>query len=354
MPKALVAMSGGVDSSAAALLAGDMGYECVGAMMRLYDNADAGIPEGRSCCNLSDADDARRVAMKLGMRFYVFNFTDDFRRRVMGRFACEYMRGATPNPCIDCNRYMKFEKLMDRADMMGCEKLVTGHYARVERKGGKYVLKKARDVSKDQSYVLYMLTQDKLSRLLLPLGELKKTEVRAIAESRGLITARKRESQDICFAPDGDYAAVIERCTGRKCAPGVFTDEKGAVLGRHEGVIRYTVGQRRGLGVAAGGRLYVRQIIPPENRVVLGAEDGLYSKSLTAADFNWISGEAPRHELRCRAKIRYRQPEQPCRARRNPDGTVDVEFDEPQRAIARGQAVVLYDGDTVLGGGTIM
>ena len=352
-PRAMIAMSGGVDSSAAAFLARERGYDCMGVMLRLFDNADAGLSEGRGCCSRSDAEDARAVAAALRMPFYVFNFTDAFRERVMRPFAESYLRGCTPNPCIACNRYMKFGLMFDRARLLGCEALVTGHYARIEEYGGRFHLLRAADPGKDQSYVLYNLTQEQLRHTLFPLGGMSKGETRRLAESLGFVTARKRDSQDICFAPDGDYAAAITRCTGRTCPGGNFVDEQGNVLGRHRGIVYYTVGQRRGLGVSASEPLYVRDIRPEDNTVVLSRRDGLFSRELYAADFNWISGHAPERPVRVEAKIRYRHAARPAAAEPGPGGTVRVIFDEPQRAVTRGQSVVLYDGDEVLGGGII-
>ncbi len=244
--KVLIAMSGGVDSSVAAKLLCYEGYECIGCTMKLYDNCDAGLPRGRTCCSLDDVEDARSVAFSLGMRYYVFNFKDDFREKVIKKFASGYLRGQTPNPCIDCNRYMKFDKLFERAKLLGCDKLATGHYARIEFDGRKYRLKKALDKSKDQSYVLYMLTQEQLAHALFPLGSLHKTDTRAIADTAGLSSAHKPDSQDICFVPDGDYAAAIERLAGIKAPCGNFIDASGKVIGTHRGITHYTVGQHRG------------------------------------------------------------------------------------------------------------
>ena len=249
--KILIAMSGGVDSSVAAKLLCDAGNECIGCTMKLFDNCDAGLSRSRTCCSLDDIEDARSVAFSLGMRYYVFNFKDDFREKVIKKFASAYLAGQTPNPCIDCNRYMKFDKLYERARLLGCDKIATGHYARIEFDGEKYLLKKARDESKDQSYVLYMLTQEQLAHTLFPLGELIKSETRAIAEASKLTNAQKPDSQDICFVPDGDYAAAIERLTGKTSAPGNFIDTDGNVLGTHRGITHYTIGQHRGLGLAA-------------------------------------------------------------------------------------------------------
>lgn len=351
--KALIAMSGGVDSSLAAKLMIDKGFECIGCTMKLYNNEDAGIERSRTCCSLDDVEDARSVAYKLGMPFYVFNFTDAFREKVIRKFIESYEKGITPNPCIDCNRYMKFDKLYERARVLGCDYIVTGHYARIEEKAGKFILKKALDENKDQSYVLYSMTQDQLAHTMFPLGNMRKTEVRAIAEQNGFINADKPDSQDICFVPNGDYASVIELQTGNKPVSGNFVDKQGNIIGKHKGVIHYTIGQRKGLGISSPEPLYVCRICPENSNIVLGRNDDLFSKESDAADFNWISGAAPKSEFRCKAKIRYRQTEQWATVIPTGKTTVHIVFDEPQRAITPGQAAVLYDGDTVLGGGTI-
>ena len=354
MKKALIAMSGGVDSSLAAKLTMDAGYSCIGCTMRLYENEDIGLTDSRTCCSLDDVADARSVAFSLGMPYYVFNFTDDFRKTVIADFVACYEAGTTPNPCIECNIHLKFGKLLERAKILGCDYIVTGHYARIEHDGEKYLLKKAADTSKDQTYVLYGLTQEQLSHLLLPLGGLLKEEVRKLAAEAGFINARKADSQDICFVPDGDYGAFLQRYTGKHYPPGDFIDENGKVLGRHRGIVQYTVGQRRGLGLPMGRPVYVKQIDPASNTVTVAEDSALYSKTLTADRFNWISGDIPSTPVICCAKIRYRHKEQPATVLSLPDGTVRVVFDEPQRAITPGQSVVLYDGDTVLGGGRIL
>lgn len=351
--KALIAMSGGVDSSLAAKLMKDKGFDCIGCTMKLYHNEDAGIESSRTCCSLDDVEVARSVAYKLGMPFYVFNFTDAFRDTVIRKFIESYENGITPNPCIDCNRYMKFDKLYERAKTLGCDYIVTGHYARIEEQAGKFVLKKALDETKDQSYVLYFMTQDQLVHTMFPLGSMQKTEVRAIAEESGFVNADKPDSQDICFVPNGDYASVIELQTGKESAEGNFVDKQGNNLGRHKGVIHYTIGQRKGLGVSSTEPLYVCNICPKDGNVVLGSNDDLFSREADVSDFNWISGEVPGSEFRCKAKIRYRQPEQWVTVIPTGADTVHIVFDEPQRAITPGQAAVFYDGDTVLGGGTI-
>ena len=355
MKKALIAMSGGVDSSVAALLMQQKGYECVGATMKLFENEQAGVKREKTCCSLDDVEDARSVAYRLHMPYYVFNFTANFEKEVMDRFVCAYEKGWTPNPCIDCNKYMKFRHLLDWAEEHGMEYVVTGHYARVEQDEatGRFLLKKGLDEGKDQSYVLYNLTQEQLAHIRLPLGGLHKTEVREIAEQHKFVNARKHDSQDICFVPDGDYAAAVERLTGAHSAPGRFVDTQGKVLGTHRGIIHYTIGQRRGLGIAAETPLYVCGIDVPRNEVVLGRNDDLFSTELDASGCNWISGDVPGAPLRVTARIRYRQPEQPCTVTATGPDAVHVSFETPQRAITRGQAVVFYDGDTVLGGGTI-
>ena len=352
--KVLVAMSGGVDSSVAAKLLTDGGHTCIGCTMKLYGNEDAGISRAHTCCSLDDVEDARSVACRLGMPYYVFNFSDSFREKVIGKFIDSYCRGITPNPCIDCNRYMKFDKLFERAKVLGCDHVATGHYARITFENGKYLLKKAADPSKDQSYVLYDMTQEQLAHTLFPLGGLCKAETRRIAEESGFLNAEKPDSQDICFVPNGDYAAVIELHTGKKAEPGDFVDSSGRVLGRHNGIIRYTIGQHRGLGLHLPEKKYVCRICPESNTVVLGDEEELYRREVLVGQFRWISGEAPREAIRCKAKLRYRQPEQWTRAEPADGGIVRLTFDEPQRAVTPGQAAVLYDGDTLLGGGVIL
>ena len=346
-------MSGGVDSSVAAKLMVDDGFECIGCTMKLFHNEDVGLERSRTCCSLDDVADARRVAYKLGMSFYVFNFTAAFHDTVLRKFMECYQNGCTPNPCIDCNRYMKFGKLFDRAKMLCCDYVVTGHYARIEESSGGFVLKKAIDETKDQSYVLYSMTQEQLARTKFPLGGMRKTEVRALAEQNGFVNADKPDSQDICFVPDGDYARVIELQTGCCSPTGNFVDQDGNVLGTHRGIVHYTIGQRKGLGISASEPLYVCGIRPENNTVVLGKKEALFTTQADVADFNWISGHAPDDKFRCKVKIRYRQPEQWATVAPDGECAVRIVFDEPQRAVTPGQAAVLYDGDVVLGGGTI-
>ena len=346
--RVLVAMSGGVDSSAAAALLCQAGYDCDGAMLKLYRGDDS------RCCSADDAEDARQAAARLGMRFYVFNETERFARCVMDVFAAEYAAGRTPNPCIECNRELKFGALLERALTLGYDYIATGHYARLDydERSGKYRLLRGRERRKDQSYVLYQLTQHQLSHLLLPVGDHDKEDIRALARQAGLDNADKGDSQDICFIPDGDYTAFLRR-QGVAMTEGDFVDSTGRVLGRHKGLPCYTVGQRKGLGVAAGKHVYVLSKNGADNTILLGDDAELFSPALTASRVNWISGETPTAPFRCAAKTRYSQTEAPCTVYPLPEGGMRVVFDQPQRAITAGQAVVLYDGEEVLGGGTI-
>lgn len=355
--KALIAMSGGVDSSVAAALMCERGYECIGATMKLYENEEIGIPRERGCCTLADTEDAREVAYALGMRYYVFNFADAFAKNVIDRFAHAYACGRTPNPCIDCNRYMKFAKLYERAVQLGCDTVATGHYARVRYNGetGRWNLLKSRNAAKDQSYVLCFLTQEQLAMASFPLGDFaSKEEVRAIAARYGFSSAAKRDSEDICFVPNGDYAAFLSRYTGITYPEGDFVDEEGHVLGTHRGIVRYTVGQRKGLGLSLPHPMYVSEIRPESNTVVLADADGVYFRALVAEDFNWIACVPPSAPIRVTAKTRYHAREAAATASVLADGTVRVVFDEPQRAVTAGQTVALYDGDIVVGGGVIL
>ena len=350
--KALIAMSGGVDSSVAAFLCKEKGLECTGCTMKLHNYNKTDGLQAKTCCSLDDVEDARSVAQRLGIPYYVFDFSGEFKEKIIDKFVASYISGVTPNPCIDCNRYMKFSKLYDRARELGCDYVVTGHYAKIEKSGEKYLLKKGLDESKDQSYVLCFLTQEQLSHTLFPLGELTKNEAREIAEKQGFVNAAKPDSQDICFVPDGNYAKVINELTGYVPEEGNFIDLDGNFMGKHRGVIHYTIGQRKGLGVTFGEPKYVCGIDPESNTVTLGNNADLFKREVRIDGINWISGEAPEGEFRCTAKIRYNQKEQPATV--IPNGSeATIIFDEPQRAITPGQAAVIYDGDTVVAGGII-
>lgn len=349
--KALIGMSGGVDSSVAAYLTMQAGFDCVGATMRLY----AGDTDTEStCCSLDDVEDARAVAHRLGIPFYVFNFTRDFEEKVMTPFVRCYEQGLTPNPCIECNRHLKFDRFLHRAQELGCSHIITGHYAQITSQNGRWLLRKAVDESKDQTYFLYTLTQHQLEHTLFPLGGLTKAEARAIAEEQGFLNAKKRDSQDICFVPDGDYLAFMKRYTGKTYESGDFLDLNGSKVGRHKGAVGYTLGQRKGLGLAMGAPVYVCSKDMAANTVTVGPNEALFSRCLRANSWNWFPFDELKEPMRVTAKARSRQAEQPAWVYPEENGFARVEFDEPQRAITPGQAVVLYNGDTVVGGGIII
>ena len=339
---ALVAMSGGVDSAVAAMLARSGGLSCEGAIMSLYPGATGGEAF------------ARAAAARLGIPFHVFDFSASFCDHVIDRFIGEYRRGHTPNPCIDCNRRIKFGLLLEKALELGKDYLITGHYARISRDaGGRYLLNKGVDAQKDQSYVLYSLTQEQLARVRFPLGSIEKRQVRDMATAAGFENAHNRESQDICFIPDGDYARFIEEYTGETPRKGRFIDVDGNDLGANKGVICYTIGQRRGLGLSMAFPPYVLEIRPEDDTVVVGNGELLYSKTLQARDVNMIAQDRLLSPVRAQVKIRYKHAAAPATVIQTGEDTLRVEFDEPQRAITKGQTAVIYDGETVLGGGTI-
>lgn len=340
--KVLVAMSGGVDSSVAAWLVQKSGAECAGAMMLLCGS--------RVFCDLPQDRDARQVAQRLQIPFYTLDTQEVFCREVVDTFVRTYEEGHTPNPCIRCNQTIKFGWFLDKALALGYDAVATGHYAKVEQmENGRYLLKKAADPGKDQSYFLACLSQQQLSRCIFPLGTLTKEQARSIASAQGFVTAAKRDSQDVCFIPDGDYKAFMERYTGKRYPAGDYLDREGNILGKHAGAVGYTIGQRKGLGIALGAPAYVCSKDMEANTVTLGSNDDLFSRELVADSWNWIAVDGLREPLRCFARVRYRHREQPATV--YPDGRVI--FDEPQRAITTGQTVVLYDGDTVIGSGII-
>lgn len=346
-------MSGGVDSSVAAFLMKEKGFDCIGATMKLHHYKDH-IEENSS--ELSDIESARSVADRMGMPFHVLYMEDRFETCVIRKFVDTYLDGHTPNPCIDCNRNLKFDALLESAFSFGMDYIVSGHYARIEKDPvtGRYLLKKAKDESKDQSYVLYSLTQEKLAHTLFPLGEFTKPEIRAIAEREGFVSAHKSDSQDICFIPDGDYASFIENYTGQKSIGGNFVLKDGTVVGKHKGQIHYTLGQRRGLGVAYKESLYVTAKCSENNTVILGRNEDLFRTEFDMNEINLIAFDTITEPIRCKVKTRYRHKEQWATVTRTGEDTLHVVFDEPQRAITPGQAAVMYDNDIVLGGGTIL
>lgn len=355
--KVVVGMSGGVDSSVAAYLLKKQGYEVIGVTMKVWQDPDEKYVEREDgCCGLSAVDDARRVANRIGIPFYVMNFKSVFKEKVIDYFIDEYLHGRTPNPCIACNRYIKFEELLKKAHSLGAYYVATGHYARIvqDKQTGRYLIKKSSAEAKDQTYTLYNLKQDQLKHILMPLGEYSsKEEIRKIAKEIGLDVANKPDSQEICFVPDNDYGKFIKKNIKNKIEPGDFVDTEGNILGKHKGIIYYTIGQRKGLGISLGKPAYVVDIIPEKNQVVLGENKDVFSFKLIAEDVNFIAFEKLTEPKKVQAKIRYSAKLAEAIIRPLDDDKVVVEFENAQRAITPGQAVVFYDGDVLVGGGTI-
>ena len=354
--KVVVGMSGGVDSSVAAYLLKEQGYDVIGVTMQIWQGeSQEQIEDNGGCCGITAVDDARRVAMQLDIPYYVMNFKNEFKKNVIDYFTDEYIHGRTPNPCIACNRHVKWESLLKRSLEIGADCIATGHYARIAQlENGRYAIRNSVTAKKDQTYALYNLTQEQLSHTLMPVGDYNKDEIRAIAEKIGIQVAHKPDSMEICFVPDNDYAGFITRETGYVSRPGNFVDLHGNILGTHKGIIHYTVGQRKGLGLAMGHPVFVVAIRPETNEVVIGENDDVFSTKLYANNINLMSVDKIEEPIRARAKIRYSHEGADCTIRMADDGLLECVFDEKQRAVTPGQALVIYDGDYVLGGGTII
>lgn len=353
--KVVVGMSGGVDSSVAAYLLKEQGYDVIGVTMQIWQDQEVYEQELQGgCCGLSAVDDARKVAQVLDIPYYVMNFKSDFKHSVIDYFVAEYERGYTPNPCIACNRYVKWESLLQRALDIGADYIATGHYARIEQlENGRYSIRNSVTAAKDQTYALYNLTQEQLKRTLMPVGEYEKDHIRQIAQEAGLPVAHKQDSQDICFVPDHDYAGFIARETGRESFPGNFVDESGLVLGQHKGMIHYTIGQRKGLGITADTPLFVKELRMDTNEVVLCKSESLFENICYVSNVNYMAIDDMSETTRAIGKVRYSHKGAPCTIEKMENGMLKCTFDEPQRAMTPGQAAVFYEGEHILCGGTI-
>ncbi|MCQ2539356.1 MAG: tRNA 2-thiouridine(34) synthase MnmA [Acetatifactor sp.] len=355
--KVIVGMSGGVDSSVAAYLLKKQGYDVIGVTMQIWQDEETAVQEENGgCCGLSAVDDARRVAECLDIPYYVLNFKKEFKCNVIDYFVEEYLQGRTPNPCIACNRHVKWEALLQRSLQLGADYIATGHYARVDKlPNGRYAIRNSVTAAKDQTYALFNLTQDQLAHTLMPVGEFTKEQIRELAGELNLPVAQKPDSQDICFVPDNDYAAVIEREAGdRVPGPGNFVDAAGKVLGRHKGITHYTIGQRRGLELPMGQRVFVTEIRPDTDEVVIGSNEDLFVNEVYCTDLNWMAIEDLKEPMRVLAKIRYNHKGDYCTIEKLEDGIVKCTFEEKVRAATPGQNAVFYDGEYVVGGGTII
>lgn len=351
--KVVVGMSGGVDSSVTAYLLKEQGYDVIGVTMQVWQEDEEYEAAEGGCCSLSAVEDARRVAYKLDIPFYVMNFKDIFKKNVIDYFIDEYMEGRTPNPCVACNKYIKFDALLKKAMDLGADYVATGHYATIEKVGDRYLLKRSEDDRKDQTYALYNLTQFQLAHTLMPCGVYKKDKIREIAKEIGLLVHNKKDSEEICFIPDNDHGSYIKKQVPGKVKEGYFVDKQGNILGKHKGIVYYTIGQRKGLGIALGTPVFVTDINPLTNTVVLGSEEDIFKTELIAKDTNFIPFDKLEDTIEVEAKIRYSARREKAWITPLEDGRVKVKFENKQRAITRGQSVVFYDKEYLVGGGII-